>query len=196
MATRRESGFTLVELLVVLVLMGIVGGIVVSAITTSMRSASSTSARIHATQELEIAMQRITRDIRAADPLELSPSGAFDTEAGAQVVRDGESNTVMYALDATGTELHARIVELDENGNPVPGLPTQQLVTSVDNGDTPVFTYLDSRGRELSCSTDCATTYRNAAQVRIELVRRLSDDTRVVVESQVSVRSVRYRSEE
>ena len=195
MSHHSESGFSLVELLVVLVITGILGGVVVSAITTSMRSASATSARIHATQELEIAMQRMTRDFRAADPLELSPSGDFATEAGARVLRGADASTVMYALDDDGSALRSRVVELDENGQQVAGVPSQQLVTNVDNGDTPVFSYLDSSGETLPCDPDCTTAYRQAAQVRIQLVRRIDDDTEVVLDSQVSVRSVRYRSE-
>lgn len=195
MPHRSESGFTLIELLVVLVIMGVLGGVVVSAITTSMRSASATSARIQATQELEIAMQRITRDIRAADPLELSPSGDFANEVGARVSRGGEADIVMYHLTADGSQLRSRVVQLDANGVPVPGTPSQRLVTNVDNGGIPVFSYLDASGKELSCALDCVTAYRRAAQVNIHLVRRLTDGTQVVLDSRVSVRSVRYRSE-
>jgi prepilin-type N-terminal cleavage/methylation domain-containing protein len=43
---RGERGFTFVELLVVMVLLGIVGGVVVNAVTTSLRSASHTTARV------------------------------------------------------------------------------------------------------------------------------------------------------
>lgn len=193
---RNEGGFSLIELLVVLVITGIVGGVVVSAITAGMRSASQTSTRIDATQELEVALQRMSRDIRAADPLELSPSGAFATEAGAKVVRGPKTFRVMYFLDASGSELRSELIELDAQGQPLPGVAEQQLVTNVDMGTEPVFSYLDATGRELTgCSPDCATTYREASQVGIRLVRRLDDDSRVVVETRVSVRSVRYRSE-
>lgn len=195
MSRRSESGFTLVELLVVLVIMGVVGGVVTSAIMTSMRSASATSARIQATQELEIAMQRMTRDIRAADPLELSPSGDFANEVGARVSRGGSSKSVMYYLAADGSELHARTVQLDDTGAEVSGTPSRQLVAQVDNGGTPVFTYLDASGRELSCVPDCVTAYRGVAQIQIRLTRHLTGDTQVVLDSHVNVRSVRYRSE-
>lgn len=71
-AVRRSSpvsddrGVTLVELLVVLTILGIVGGIATLGVVSALQSARHTQERVEATQELEIGVQRIARDFRGA----------------------------------------------------------------------------------------------------------------------------------
>ena len=178
---RGDDGFTLVELMVVLVLLGVVGGVVVSAITTGFRSSANTTSRIVALNELEIALQRMTQDLRAADPLVLSTTGVYDQEIGARIDRGGTVSTVRYEVqDVAGEQ---QLVRVDTG---------QTLVSILDNGGEPVFRYLDDDGDDITCSTDCSSRLLTTSRIEIRLVRSLSsgDDVRAV--TSVGVRSIRY----
>lgn len=180
--SRSEAGFTLVELLVVLVLLGVVGGVVVSAITTGLRSSANTTARITALQELEIALQRMTGDLRAANPLQLSTTGNYEREIGARIDRDGSVTDVTYEVrTVAGVQ---QLIRVDTG---------QTLVSLVDNGGEPVFRYLDEDGEDVDCSTDCSTAYlQDTSRIEIRLVRSLGngDDVRAI--TSVGIRSLRY----
>jgi prepilin-type N-terminal cleavage/methylation domain-containing protein len=176
-----ERGFTLVELLVVMVLMGVVGGVVVNAVSTSFRSAAATTSRVRALHELEIGMQRISRDLRAADPLVLSTTGDYATDLGAEIDRSGSRRVVRFALTDVGGQ--QRLMQIDTG---------HTLVTEVDNGGDPIFRYLDDVGDEITCTTDCSEKYLGAAQVEIRLVRDIPDSTEVIAETRVAVRSIRF----
>jgi prepilin-type N-terminal cleavage/methylation domain-containing protein len=182
-----QGGFTLVELLIAMLLFGIIGSVVTAGIVTSLQSAAATSARIDAVQELELAMQQIARDLRAADPL-LTVPGAYESRLGASIQRDGSTRDVYYGIVPTDSADPAgeRQLVRDDSG--------RALVTSIDNGDAadPVFTYLDRFGEPIECTTDCAEQYFLTRQVQIRLVRVIENSTPAVVETRVSVRNLRH----
>jgi prepilin-type N-terminal cleavage/methylation domain-containing protein len=180
-----QGGFTLVELLVVLVLLGIVGGIVGSAVITSFRSSRATTNRTVALHELETALQRMTRDLRAADPLVLSSSGQYDRQIGAWIDRDGVREIVRYEIvDVGGIQ---QLIRVDTN---------QTLVSLVDNGGEPVFRYLDEDGEQIPCAADCSSAYLRAARVEIRLVREIPNREPVRAITSVGVRGMRFSSDE
>ena len=179
--SRNARGFTVVELLVVMLLLGIVGGVVASAIVSGFSSSRATTARTVALHELQIALQRMTRDLRAADPLMLSESGEFDRELGARIDRDGTRSVVTYELQENGGV--QQLVRVDTG---------QTLVSLVDNDDEPVFRYLDARGIDILCSSDCASRYLDAARIEIRLVREIPGSEPVRAITSVGVRSIRY----
>jgi prepilin-type N-terminal cleavage/methylation domain-containing protein len=197
-AGHDESGVTLIELLIVLTLVGVIGGVVTSGIVSAFASSRATTARVHALNELEIALQRVTADLRAAEEFVLSDSGDFDTELGLVVTIDGERKTVRYLLEPTGDNEQALIRQ--DTG--------QTLVTLVVNSeeDEPVFRYLDRFGVDLKCEPipeDCSVTrsdadirdaYKQAASLDVRLVRGIEGSTPVMVETTVSVRNIRYGS--
>jgi prepilin-type N-terminal cleavage/methylation domain-containing protein len=178
---KREDGFTLVELLVVMVLLGVVGGIVVNAVTVSLRSASHTTARIAAQHELEVALQRISRDLRAADPLVLSTTGDWETDLGAEIDRSGSRRVVRFAL--TAVEGQQNVVQIDSG---------QTLITEVDNGTEPIFRYLDAVGEPVDCPVTCNESYLGTAQIEVKLIRQIPGGSTVSAETRVAVRSIRY----
>lgn len=174
-------GFTVVELLVVMVLLGIVGSVVGSAIVGGFRSSRATTARTVALHELEVAMQRMTRDLRAADPLVLSESGDYASQLGARIDRDGTRSVVSYEIQVDdGVQ---QLVRVDTG---------QTLVSLVDNGGEPVFRYLDAEGAEIVCSTDCASDYLGTNRLEIRLVREIPDSEPVRAITSVGVRAIRY----
>ena len=179
--SRNARGFTVVELLVVMVILGIVGGVVGSAIVSGFRSSRATTARTVALHELEVALQRMTRDLRAADPLVLSESGDFDRQLGARIDRDGARSVISYEIRVDdGVQ---QLVRVDTG---------QTLVSLVDNGGEPVFRYLDAEGVEIPCSSDCASRYLSTARVEIRLVREIPGSEPVRAVTSVGVRAIRY----
>lgn len=177
---RREQGSTLVELLVVMVVFGVIGSVVLSATLSAFRSSASTSARVDALQELELAMWQVTRDLRSADPLELV-TGNYDTALGASFERGGEQRTVTYSVESVdGVDQLVR----DDTG--------RSVVTALDNGDEPVFRYLDRFGEEISCTSTCDIDLLTTRQVTVRLVRRIADSAPAIVETQISVRNLRH----
>lgn len=179
----RDDGFSLIELLVVMVLFGVIGGVVTNAIFSTLRSAAVTSSRIEAQHELELGLQRITRDLRAASPIVLSAGGDYDTEVGATISREGDVSTVSYLVTEVAGE--QRLVREDSG---------RTLVSFIDNGDVPVFRYLDPLGNEISCTDDCDTAYLRARQIEIRLVRAIDDRPPVEAETRVNIRNLRHGS--
>lgn len=71
-ASRRrgdERGFTLIELLVAVSLMGVVGAVTVGGVVRSLQVTTVASARVEAMTDLQRVQERITRAVRAADPI-------------------------------------------------------------------------------------------------------------------------------
>lgn len=200
---RGEQGFTIIELLVVIVILGVVGGMVTTAVVTSLRAASATTSRVLALDELQTAMQRVSRDLRAAELFIITDSTAVDREVTVVVFRNGEEQEVTYSVqNRDGVDVLVR----EDTG--------QTLITLVDNCEVPdqasedeeipespdsiascaepVFTYLNSDGTEIDCDADCANAYSKARQVEIRFIRGINDREPVIVESLVNVRNTRY----
>lgn len=173
-----EAGFTLVEVLVVLTLFSVIGGIVTAGVVSALRSAAQTNAKIEALNELEIASQRVTRDLRAAEGIVIS-SGDPEREI-----------TTLLRSEAGNIEAVSYIVQ---DGELIRVDTGQTLVTAVGNAATePVFVYLDRRGDPLPSCTDAGC--EGLAQVGLRLVRDVEDLNPVIVETRTSVRNVRYGS--
>ncbi|QBI21505.1 prepilin-type N-terminal cleavage/methylation domain-containing protein [Egibacter rhizosphaerae] len=65
----NEDGFTLVELLVVVLLLGVLGAAITSGIVSAHSAQRAQIERSDALAELRTAAERVSRDVRAADPL-------------------------------------------------------------------------------------------------------------------------------
>ena len=176
-ARREESGFSLVELLVVMIILGAVGSIVTLAVTTTLRSAGATTSRVIALDELQTAMQRVTRDLRAAELFIITDTTAAKRTVTADVFRNGQVVRVTYSVEERdGVDVLIR----EDTG--------QTLITLVDNDTEPVFTYLDAKGEPIPETGDPA----KARQIRIRFVRGIDGRAPVIVESLVNVRNTRY----
>lgn len=207
--TSDEGAVTLVELLVVVTLLGVIGGVATAGIVTTLNSARVTQARVDAIQELEIGGQRIARELRAAQSLVLAAGTdagldptPFERQLGARVLRDADDYGVIFDIvEGDGPDDPARLVSRtfpDPDNPPDPDDPDTTditLVTLVNlDTDEPIFRYLDSRGQELQCVWDsCAATYAQAARIEILLRRDIgADHPPVTVRTEVAVRNVRY----
>ena len=96
---RQDSGFTLVEALVTMSIMVMVGALVVTSLIQGSRSTAGAQDRSEGIAELQLALERLSRELRAADPLTVAAAGSVELE----VTRDGQTREIAYAV--TGREL-------------------------------------------------------------------------------------------
>ena len=80
----REKGFTLIELVITMVLIGIIAYIVAIALSTGIKAYFTTDFRKEALDQTRIAMERITREIRNVRSLgrSIDADGFIDAEIG------------------------------------------------------------------------------------------------------------------
>ena len=93
----KEDGFTLVELLVVVMLLSVIGGLVGTSLVTGMRVTSATQSRYDAIHDLQKGVDRLARELRAADPIWYpAPSSGIPGEASAamEIYRDPPAFTI------------------------------------------------------------------------------------------------------
>lgn len=148
----RDRGFTLVELLISIVLMGVIGGVVTAAMLTSLNAADSTSATSADSADAGLISAYLVRDAQAAggtDPTTATPSAALGVstesgdvgwagceQSGAMVVRfawmdrrvaaEPRPITVTYSLSGDG----AFVRRTCDNGAPGVGVVLGRKVAS------------------------------------------------------------------
>ncbi len=221
MRRASEAGFTLVELLVVMLLMGIVGGFVTTSLVRSMQVTRTTSERAIALHDIERSLQVVGRELRVADPIYLADDGDYQNVIGAEVVRDRTIQIHTFLIEEEdGIQfLFQEITEYDMDevagGDPLDAtpktLPRRRLITDVDNGIEAVFTYYDEDGielcqrpddelddepkDELEAGWDCdepEEEFADASQIGIRLVRNLDGQEPIRAETRINVRNTRY----
>ncbi|MFU8840022.1 MAG: prepilin-type N-terminal cleavage/methylation domain-containing protein [Nitriliruptoraceae bacterium] len=210
MRTRPQEGFTLVELLVVLLLVGIVGGYVTTSIVRGLQVSREVSVRATALHDIERSLQVVARELRVADPIYLADDGEHASTIGAEVVRNRTVQVHTFYIEPEIEDgpllLFQEITEydLDEvaGGDPLKAtpvtLPRRRLITDVDNGIDAVFTYHRADGSEIDCEADglsgtaCVSALGRANQIGIRLVRNVTGQEPIRAETRVNVRNTRY----
>jgi prepilin-type N-terminal cleavage/methylation domain-containing protein len=138
-----DDGFTLVELLVSIILLGVVGSIASAAILTATQTQRNTDSLVTARTEATKSVERISRDLRAANPLRAAAANdvTVDTLRGTTCERrryyvDGTNRLMLStARFATGTACGVF--------GATPGAATATVIAdAVATGGTPLFTYL------------------------------------------------------
>ena len=210
---RGEQGFSLVELLVVLVLTGVVGGVVANGVIQGMQASQRADARIQALSELQRGIERVGRELRAADPLvfevDLSDPDQpdFSEEVRAEVHRDGERLRFRYYLVDTGGgvgELREDVTRYAPDGTVVESRDGL-FIADVANLQTgvPLFTYatndpITGELVEITCTdpgdAGCRDQHVTATQVELRLQKLLPDQEPVMLETVVNIRNTRFVS--
>jgi prepilin-type N-terminal cleavage/methylation domain-containing protein len=202
---RTEGGFTLVELLVVVIILGVIGSIVTSSVISAFVSTRRGEQRVHALNDLQRGIERVGRELRAADPLVLESGMDPSVGVGAEIIRDGQRIEYRYYLiEADGrVELREDVVRRTLNGlliNQRQGL----FIADIANleTETPLFSYFYTdpgtrQLREIDCAADgltesqCLQRHTTATQIRLTLEKLLPEQPPLQVETVVNIRSVR-----
>ena len=210
---RDERGFTLVELLVVLVLIGVVGGVVTSSVISGLLATDRADARISALSDLQRGIERVGRELRAADPLVFEVDLAdpdppkFSEEVLAEVYRDGERIRFRYYLVDVGDgvgELREDVTRYAADGSVAESRDGLFIadVANLQTG-TPLFTYYTSDattgGLEKITCTDpadaaCRDEHVTATQVQLQLEKLLPEQEPIRLETVVNIRNTRFTS--
>lgn len=211
--TGEESGVSMVELLVVIVLMSVVGSIATAGLVRGMKLSASTQSRFVALAELQKSVDRMSRELRAAAPLQVG--GAPVVEAGPHrvVVNTFRNNfsavrRFTYELCPDQRRLHVRTegpttAALAPAGtSPTlncasPNAPA--LVDGVNNSGAPVldtFQYFDSAGAAIQpvapATVLSATQLAQVKSIKVTVRRALPNTTRTIqVSTTVRLRNAR-----
>lgn len=107
MRAHRESGFTLVEVLVVTVILALILPVMGSAIVASLRASGGTIDRLGVSQDAKLAGVNLVPDIQSADSVSTTAAGCAAGVAGATHVvsfawnEDGVAVAVTYQREDT-----------------------------------------------------------------------------------------------
>lgn len=204
---RNDGGYSLVELLVVMAILGVVGAIVTSAIIQSSKATRRAQERITALADLQKGLDRVGRELRAADPLILDSSGDYDSSIGAEVLRGGVRYRFSYYLVTTadGDELRQDIATLDSSGAVVStdtGLFIANIANDVLSPSVPLFTYRNSSGETIACTdldlslaadqATCRDRHLTAAQVELAIGKTLPEQDPLLLETVINIRNTRF----
>lgn len=144
---RDDSGFTLVEMLVALVMSAILGTVLLSMLLGAQRSAKSTTTTDDLNGEARTAVNRIARDLRQAVPV-YDYTTSVETPAIVSVQNpdgpghvDGAVTSITFDADFSGDGC---VTGLSNTTQPIVGAPsttTSCPSSAVDNSNPEVVTY-------------------------------------------------------
>src|SRR2546421_10116540 len=77
---RTDEGSTLIEMLVVVVMLAIVGGILTEAMISGMRNTRQVQNRDYSNESLQSEVERMARDIRVADPIQAASATSITVD--------------------------------------------------------------------------------------------------------------------
>lgn len=183
---RRDEGFSVVELVVVMLVLSIAVAVLTDALASTMRSTRDVEARSEALASARIAVEAITRDLRAGNPLDaVSPVSLYDTQvsfttwcadAGVgscssrnrrHVVWRVADHALTRTVDSGGVGGVQMVRVLAGPTGPA-GLPASRRAGAiVHDSSEPVFRYYDARGARLSTSALSgapATSFRDCVR--------------------------------
>jgi len=193
-----DAGFTLVELLVTMFVLGILGTMVLSISISALKTSRTTSNRVVGTSQAQAATERISKDLRAADPL----VAADANDVSAKVYVAGHCEVHRWYLSAGKLLQVTQKYGASTSCTTATGATTtstpQTLVDKVANGaGTPVFTF--ARWDTTSNPPALLTMTAPVSAANVSLVDRVTlvidafqpeNHAPVVVQSAVDLRNV------
>lgn len=153
-----EVGFSLVELLVVIVILGIVGTVTLTGLVRGLQTGAMADERIEAFTDLQRAAERTTRDLRRALWTDVSSSTATIPDGCVALDLDHDELSVVV-IDGTDRFLHTYTLAAGTltmtrsawDGASFQSPVVQPVIMGLTNGSPadPIFRYLDADGVDL-----------------------------------------------
>ena len=168
MRLKAEHGFTLVEVIVVLVLMGILAVGLSMGLIQGVQNYIFASAASQLSQKAQLALARINK--------ELIDATAITTASG---------NQVDYELTSSdGTKTQCSIVNVNGQILLISGGTRPVLIDNVNTGST-LFTYFQS---DNTTAWTTANTFSQLAQIRVNIVLNYSPGQTLVFQTTINPR--------
>ena len=167
------------------VIAAIVGGITVGIVARSAEQERSTTSHVTTLNEGKTALERMTRDIRAGDPVLEA-----ERDEVTVVVRDGSSirwrrwHASEGVLAVEEQRFDPGDAPEDWDAAPTGPTTTQTLLRSLDEPEP--FSYRDATGEQLD-----PVAADDVRAVRVELVLESSEGRRVSLHDDITVRNAR-----
>lgn len=187
MSTRKDEGFTLIELLVTTLLVGIVTLVLFSTSDALSRIAATTQTRSASLADARTAIERVARDLRAANPIDAITSGAtsqYDSTISFSVYcKSGTAGCAGNLRPTSYSVAASSLTQTTPSGTTrlVGPVETTTLATTLRRGaivnapNEPIFTYFRRDGSAISTTAagPPATYFRDCTKaVKIHLVVR------------------------
>lgn len=211
---RTNEGFTMVELIVVTFVMSLVLTVLYSTLVSFTRTTASVANKSVSVTDVRLAMETLSRDIRAANPIDAQASPSlynnnvqfkvFCSAAGVGTCSTTNLRPVAYTVSANSLRQGTRTL-LGPRGTP--SLPAGQRAGAIVNNcpatgacPEPPFTYLTSEGVALDTGPggDSPTRFKDCARtvvIRLKVVADPGDLTHLIdIKSQVNLRNYKEGS--
>jgi prepilin-type N-terminal cleavage/methylation domain-containing protein len=198
-----QTGVTLIELLVVVVILGVVGGVAMSGIITGLHATRRGEARVAALNDLQKGIERVGRELRAAEELRFETGSDPSEVVIAQIVRGGERLRFRYYLSELpdGTAELREDVRRETLAGALVSTSDGLFIADIANNETgqPLFTYFTTNPvtgelLEINCDPNasaCLQEHATATQVQLTLERLLPEQEPIRVETILNIRSAR-----
>ena len=186
---RDEAGFSLIELMVVLVILGVVGAIIAGGLTSGLRASNQAQARIEAYEDLQIAVERISRDLRGASGLLAIEDANWNVGEGLRFDRlqDGEGRCARFTYWVEGASLRVTEQNSTDGCTTFTSDGTSVLVPHLDN--TTVFTFSTYNDVGERVQIDEPDDIDDISIVTIRLTRTLVGQQNATVRTDVGLRN-------
>jgi prepilin-type N-terminal cleavage/methylation domain-containing protein len=176
-----DGGYTLIELLVVMMLMTVVGTMVTTGLVSSMRAARRGQNRTYTTADVSRAVERMSKQLRAATPLVSGSATAVSAETYHSNVRYRYTYTYTSAT-GTITETVARYASATAVS---PSSTTTSTLIKNVTGSATMFAYYDRD----NVVVDPATSLRDVARIVIAVTAKPSEQQPISVSTDVYLRN-------
>ena len=153
---KHQAGFTLIEMIMVIVITGIIAGMVAIFIRSPIDGYFNTVRRAALTEEADFALRFVARDLQAALPNSIT-CGVFGSDKGMRFLsvrsggrfREAPTNanagvplafgTAATTFDVIGSDANSTL--FDARGNAVDGSSSRVIVGNLSNGVSSCYNY-------------------------------------------------------
>lgn len=168
----EDQGFTLVELVVVIMLVGVLGAIVATTTIQTLQSTRRTQVKSETDASLRTSLEQLTRELRVADPLRPAPTAS---SVSLDVARSGGCQRKTFSLSGGQlTETVQGFPAMSSSLTPgcvgsAGGISSRTVVRSLTAASA--FRYYGETGSLLTGAIDPD----DVASVRVELVASMPE---------------------